>query len=121
MTDSDALKLHIPRLKGVSEADVKRFLIARTKSDECFSCGSNGWVLKGDGDFYRGLAVGLGSLQTDDQSSLFKTIELADPVVAMVCTRCGFVRMHDLFMINLWLQNEGAENAPSREDKEGDQ
>ncbi len=110
MSEQREVKLHSPALKGVSEDDVRRFLVARTRSDECFSCGERSWVIKGDGDFFRGMAVGM-EPPDNPQVSLFKSIDLAEPVIMMVCAKCGFVRMHDLFMINLWLENDGKMDA----------
>ena len=43
------------KVRPLDESEVKRFLIATTKGDECFSCGSSVWTISsGENGIFRG-------------------------------------------------------------------
>lgn len=90
------------RIRPVTENELRSYLIAKGTSDKCFSCGTDQWFLdSGENDIYRGIpwadaGEGRSLVYLDERTS-------AMAVVLMTCQNCGFVRMHDLYMILLWL------------------
>jgi hypothetical protein len=92
-------------VRPLSDDEVKRFLVANTKGDECFSCGDTSWIIAcGQSNIFRSISLGI--REREPHGSLVDTsVGKAEPVVTLTCTKCGFVRMHDLYLINLWLHN----------------
>lgn len=100
--------MKISKLRPITEAEVRRFLINKGTTDKCFSCGHDGWFMDGGAhDLYRCLPWG--RPMEGPAVSLVRPIESAISVVTMTCQNCGLVRMHDVYAILAWLAHHPEE------------
>lgn len=97
-----------PKLHPLTEDDVRRYLVDKGTTDKCFSCGHDGWYMDGgEHNLYRCVPWGVPN-EAGSPVAIAPTGS-AVPVVTMTCKNCGLFRMHDAYMIVLWLHFQNSE------------
>lgn len=93
----------VSELRPITEDEVRRYLVAKGTTDKCFSCGHDGWYMDGGSqNLYR--CIPWGVPKDSGPASVVQAIPSSIAVVTMTCKNCGFVRMHDVYMILVWLK-----------------
>lgn len=99
-------------LREVTEDEVRRFLRAKTRGDECFSCGSTTWAFDGgSSEIFRGWPWGKPNKELSITGFLDFKMQSGVPLLVMTCGNCGFQRAHDMRWVIDWIDdNAGTAN-----------
>jgi len=93
-------------LREVNEDEVRRFLRAKTRGDECFSCGSTVWSFDGgSANIFRGWPWGRPRKEGTMTGFLDFSPQAGVAMLVMTCGNCGFQRAHDIRWVIDWLDN----------------
>lgn len=85
---------------------IQRFLIAKGATDACPSCGQRFWATFGYGEFGAHLGLPWCFDRQPDGTVGIGVAGNCRAVIAIACTNCGFIRLHDQYPIRLWLDAE---------------
>lgn len=95
MAMADEENIPHPSVEGITQDDIKEFILAKVTNHFCPACSSNAWSLLGDDEH----VLALMALRSN---GAFSMPPPSMPVAAMACTNCGYVRSHALGAIAKW-------------------
>jgi hypothetical protein len=95
MAMTDQQNVPHPSLEGITQDDIRNFVLEKVINHFCPACSTNNWALLGDQEH----VLALMALR---HNGAFSIPPPSMPVAAMACNNCGYIRSHALGAIALW-------------------